>query len=141
MKLLDFRRYVELKRDIKNIQKTYPLGCFALEAEYQHLKRNYRAGARDVGADDLVDGKQYGILEFSPLAKAMDAKTGQWRRQHGDIYITLWTYKAEDAAHLPYFYCNTAWGGTVVKRLSQLRDELLIDIPYPSDPVQGAMSC
>ncbi len=127
MRLLLKKDYEELRGLIEEVRGDYPMKRYEIEYRLNRIKELMLEKTVPVASYELESGKSYGIPEFSPWATAFDKRNGMKELpNHGDIYITVWTWM-NDGEHLPGFMCRDAWGGCTARTTAQV--DLLVEFP------------
>ena len=121
MLVLKKEKYDYVTEEIKKIRAKYPTKRSVVEFWATMLRSELVPDAHDTSESNLQDVEAYGEITFSPSATAFHPATGQYLRNHGDIYVTVWIWNKKER----YFWCRTAWGTISEKRISQMAQPII----------------
>lgn len=124
MFLLRKQNYQMVDASIKELRKNYPMRSYEIRMAADALTTECLRYAEPITIDELVDGERYGQLSFSDMATAFEGGNGRELRNHGDVYVTVWTWSAE----YHRFWCQNAWGG-IAERQPVVMAQPLIELP------------
>ena len=123
MRILPKEKYAELNGMIEAVRAQYPMKKYELSSAYNRIKVWIEDNSRSVNAEDLTDGRKYGIFTLSDMANAYIEKECRWRQYHGNIYVVLWMWVKKTRK----FWCESAWGA--ISELDPTHAHYLIELP------------
>ncbi len=106
MRILPAEYYDDLTRKISAVRAAYPTSRMDLHASAAAINCWTEMKSRALLDGDLVDGRRYGYFGCSDTAAAYIQNTRRWVSDHGDLYVTVWTWNEQ----YQRFFCENAWG-------------------------------